>query len=137
MRVVVDTDVVAAALLGEERRGAEAARLLAKADVLLAPSHWKAELANVFWKAVVFGAVPADALGDLFRAAEILGITSVDVSELWRGATSRAVTLRQSAYDVLFVELALREGVPMASYDRALATKAPRVVVPPGRLLRA
>lgn len=135
MKVVVDTDVVAAALLGEEPRGTHATRLLATADVLLAPSHWKAELANVLWKAVVFGAVSAGALDELFRAAELLPIRSIDVSELWRGATARAVALRQPAHDVLFVELALREGVPMASFDRTLTRKLPRVVRSPSKLL--
>lgn len=135
MNLVVDSDVIAAALLGEEKRGAEAARLLARANRLLAPAHWKAEIANVVWKAVVFAGVPVERLSEIFRAVESLPIASVEVSELWRGAVARAIASRQSAYDTLFVELALRERVPMASYDAALQRKFPRVVVPPGKLL--
>ncbi|MCC6664529.1 MAG: type II toxin-antitoxin system VapC family toxin [Polyangiaceae bacterium] len=136
MRLVVDTDVIAAALLGEEARGSEAARLLASASELLSPAHWKAELANVIWKSVVFAGNPPERLNEIFRVAESLPITSVEVSELWRGAVARAITSRQSVYDTLFVELALREGLPLASYDAPLRRKFPRVVALPKSLLR-
>lgn len=102
----------------------------------MAPSHWKAELANVVWKSVVFGGVGADRVGAILDAAESLSITSVDVSELWRGAVARAIASRHPAYDTLFVELAVREGAPLASYDRKLRRKFPTVVQSPSLLLR-
>jgi predicted nucleic acid-binding protein len=136
LKLVVDTDVVAAALLGEEPRGAEATRLLAAASPLLAPAHWKAELANVVWKAAVVHGVAHEQCLDVLQLAEALPITSVDVAELWRGGVGRAIAARHPAYDTLFVELAVRERVPLVSYDAALRRRFPDVVRTPAALLR-
>ena len=69
----------------------EATRLLATAFTLLAPAHWKAELANVVWKAAVFHGIATERCVELLQLAESLPISSVDVAELWRGAVGRAV----------------------------------------------
>ena len=114
----------------------EATRLLAAAAPLLAPAHWKAELANVVWKAAAFHGIDTERCLDLLHIAESLPITSVDVAELWRGAVARAVSARHPAYDTLFIELAVREGVPMASYDAVLRRRFPSVVRTPTALLR-
>lgn len=132
----MDTDVVAAALLGEEARGIEAAALLGRATQALAPSHLKAELANVLWKSVSFGGLDAASIGPMLDAAAALPIGMVDIAELWRGAVARAIATRHPAYDTLFVELAVREQVPLASYDATLRKKFPAVVVTPSVLLR-
>jgi len=124
------------ALLGEESRGAEATRLLGTASTMLAPAHWKAELANVVWKAAVFHGLALERCREVFHLAESLPISSVDVAELWRGAVGRAVTARHPVYDTLFVELAVRERIPLASYDAALRRRFPDVVRTPAALLR-
>lgn len=100
------------------------------------PSHFKAELGNVIWKAVSFGAFPAEHVADLLVAADALSFTVVDVADLWHGAVARALATRHPVYDTLFVELAMRESVKMASYDRPLERKFPKVVRAPGALLR-
>jgi predicted nucleic acid-binding protein len=110
--------------------------LLAAASTLLAPAHWKAELANVVWKAAVFHGIAIEWCLDLLDLAASLPISSVDVAEVWRGAVGRAVSARRPAYDTLFVELAVRERVPLASYDTALRRRFPDVVRTPGALLR-
>jgi predicted nucleic acid-binding protein len=102
----------------------------------LAPAHWKAELANVVWKATVFFGLDAGRIPDLLTAVEALPVTSVGVEELWRGGIARGVAHKQSAYDTLFVELAAREGIPMASYDAGLRRKFPAAVFTPAVLLR-
>jgi predicted nucleic acid-binding protein len=135
LKVVVDTDVVAAALLGEENRGREASALLVRARALMAPAHWKAELANVIWKAVGFGATTAEHVGALLDAADAIPIISVDVAELWRGALARAIAARHPVYDTLFVELAVREQTRVASYDRKLQNQFPMFVSAPSVLL--
>ena len=128
--------MLAAALLGEEARGQEATRLLEASALLLAPAHWKAELTSVVWKAVVFRGLGAERGAEALRNADAAPITSIDVAELWHGALARAVAARQSPYDTLFVELAQREGIPMASYDEPLRKKFPDVVFAPSALLR-
>jgi predicted nucleic acid-binding protein len=134
--LVVDTDVIAAAVLGEPGTGEEAARLLASPWELSAPSHWKAELANVLWKAVRLDRVAADDIDDILSIAEALPITSVDVGDLWRGAVARAVVSGHPAYDVLFVELAARLGTCVASYDQQLQKRFPSLVKAPAVIVR-
>jgi predicted nucleic acid-binding protein len=133
--LVVDTDVVAAALLGQPQRGAEAARLLVAADELWAPSHWTAEFANVIWKTVWLGHLEPTNADVVLEAAQRLPIASVDVTSLWKGAVARGLARQHPVYDTLFVELAVRKAIPMASYDQKLRRKFPRLVRSPRSLL--
>ena len=135
MRLVVDTDVVAAILLGQSARCDEAVQLIRSSSELLVPSHFRAELGNVIWKSVVLGGYPADQIEALLAAAEALSITVVDVGELWRGALARAIAAKHPVYDTLFVELAVRESIPMASFDRPLRRRFPTIVKAPRELL--
>ena len=134
---MVDTDVVAAAVLGEARSGEEAARLLGSKWDFAAPSHWKAEFSNVVWKAVQFGRIAAQEIDSLINRASALPIESVDVAELWRGAVTRAIAAGHPAYDTLFIELAIRLKTSVASFDGRLQRKFPLVVKSPGDLLRS
>lgn len=134
---MVDTDVLAAAALAEEPRAVEASRLLARASERLAPSHWKAEFANVVWKAVRFGGLAEKSVSHVLDTIGGLSITTVDVAELWRGAVARGIAAAHPAYDTLFVELAHRERIPLATYDQALWRKFPTVARSPTAVLRA
>lgn len=129
--------MIAAAVLGEPATGAEAARLLTGRWELAAPSHWKAELANVLWKAVRMRRAAPESIEDVLGLAEALPIASVDVMELWRGAVARAVASDHPAYDALFVELAARLGTCVASYDRQLQARFPSLVKRPMEILSA
>ncbi|MBN2497241.1 MAG: type II toxin-antitoxin system VapC family toxin [Deltaproteobacteria bacterium] len=135
MIVVVDTDVAAAALLGEPERGAEAGRLLSRKIHLLAPAHWQAELANVIWKATLQGRLPIDQLDRVMELASRLPVESVEVRSLWRGAVALAVAHAHPVYDTLFVELARRVGARLASYDRVLREKFSELVSEPKEIL--
>jgi predicted nucleic acid-binding protein len=133
----VDTDVAAAAVLGESTSGEEAARLLGGKWDFAAPSHWKAEFANVLWKAVQFGRIDPEEIDAILNRAGALPIESVDVAELWRGAVARAIAASHPPYDILFVELAIRLGTRVASFDGRLQRKFPSTVKHPGDLLRS
>ncbi len=117
---MVDTDVVAAALLGEPETGAQAERLLASRLELYAPVHWTAELSNVVWKAVRIGRLAKGTVDRVLSLAEALPIIAVPVAALWRGAVARAIANDHPVYDTLFVELATRLGARVASFDRQL-----------------
>lgn len=134
--MVVDTDVIAAAVLGEPRVGEEAGRLLAGRWEILAPSHWKAEFANVLWKAARSGRVAAENIDCLLTIAEGLPIASVPTEELWRGAVARAVLSDHPVYDTLFVELAARSRTHVASYDQPLQKRFPSLVKRPAAILK-
>jgi predicted nucleic acid-binding protein len=101
----------------------------------MAPASWAAELANVVWAVTRAGAISsADALERL-RVASQLGIDSVDVTTLWAGAVSRAIDVDHPAYDTLFVELAHRRSVPLATFDQRVLDVFDDVAVRPGRLV--
>ncbi len=72
------------------------------------------------WKYVRAGHVDlGDGLESLRWAAQI-GIESVGVGALWESSLARAVSLDHPAYDMLFVQLAHRESIPLATYDKRL-----------------
>jgi predicted nucleic acid-binding protein len=132
---VVDTDVVAAALLGEAERGDEAAHVLQIAEELLAPTHLQAELANVVWKATVLGHLADEGVAEVLATAGALPIKYVSVNELWEGGVARAILARHPVYDTLFIELAERESALVVSYDRPLRERFPERVRTPAAVL--
>jgi len=56
------------------------------------------------------------------------------VSTLWGGALARAHASRIAAYDALFVELADREAVALATFDEPVIRAFPRLAMRPRRL---
>lgn len=134
---MIDTDVIAAALLGEPVTGAEAARVLAGPWRLAAPALWRAELANVVWKAARSGRIAPGMAGDVLDAAEALPIETVEIGTLWRGALGRALQAGHPAYDALFVELAARLGTRVVSYDSPLRKAFPALAIRPADALAA
>ncbi len=135
MTVVVDTNVVAYLLLGTERFVAESRRFMSVIGQGLAPSLWEAELANVVWMAIRQGVMPPEAGPTRLALAARLGIHSVPSRTLWQGALVRAVNSGVAVYDTLFVELAVREKLPLATFDRKVLKTFPDVASRPGDLI--
>jgi predicted nucleic acid-binding protein len=117
VRAVVDTNVVAYFLLGTPKFVAEARTFWNHADDLLAPAAWEAEIANVIWMAARSDVIARDEATAKLALAGRLGIHSVNNRTLWHGALARALTSGIAVYDTLFVELADREGIPLATFD--------------------
>jgi predicted nucleic acid-binding protein len=135
LRAVVDTNVAAYYLLGTEPFAGEAQRFWQAVDASLAPTLWEAELANVLWMAIRTGVLSADSGQKRLVLAVRLGIRSVPNRELWRGALTRAVNSGVAVHDTLFVELALRERLPLATFDSRLLGAFPEVARRPEALL--
>ena len=135
MTVVVDTNVVAYLLLGTERFVAESRRFMAVVDQGLAPALWEAELANVIWMAIRQGVMSPEEGPKRLALAARLGIHSVPSRTLWQGALVRAVSSSVAVYDTLFVELAVRENLPLATFDRKVLKTFPDVASRPGDLM--
>ncbi|MXW71564.1 MAG: type II toxin-antitoxin system VapC family toxin [Acidobacteria bacterium] len=131
---VVDTNVVAYLLLGTEEFVEESQAFIGSLDGGMAPAVWEAELANVVWMAVRQGVIPLEEGGKRLSAAARLGIQSVSNRSLWHGALVRGVQSGIAAYDALFVELAIRESLPLATFDQALLVTFPGVAYRPGAL---
>ncbi len=135
MKVVIDTNVVAYFLLGTERFLGEAARFMAAVSFGMAPVLWEAELANVVWMAIRTGVLPPEEGSTRLTLATRLGIESVPTRTLCHGALLRSVTSGVAVYDTLFVELALRERCPLATFDKALLKAFPAIARRPGALV--
>jgi predicted nucleic acid-binding protein len=136
VKAVVDTNVIAYFLLGTERFVDEARECMASIDDPWAPSLWEAELANTIWMAVRHNVLSLDEAANRLKLAGGLGIHSVPSRTLWQGALVRAHDANVAVYDTLFVELAARERVPLATFDGALLKAFPSIAVRPGNPMR-
>jgi predicted nucleic acid-binding protein len=125
MKAVVDTNVVAYFLLGTEEFVEEARRFWRSVKEPIAPTLWEAELANVVWMAVRAKVLPAEEAPKRLTLAAALGIESVSTKSLWHGALTRAVSSGVAVYDTLFVELASREHVLLATFDEKILKSFP------------
>lgn len=135
MRAVVDTNVIAYYLLGTEPFAAEAGRFWRAVREPIAPSLWEAELANVVWMAIRSGVIEANEGPNRLDLAAALGVRAVPVREIWRGAVLRAVRSGTAVYDTLFVELATRERIPLATFDAKVLSAFPEIAKRPGELV--
>ena len=135
MRAVVDTNVVAYFLLGTQPFVDETRQFWHGVGEPIAPALWEAELANVVWMAIRTGIVPVNEGAKRLDLAARLGIQPVPSRTLWHGALSRAAESGVAVYDTLFVELASRERLPLATFDTKLLTAFPEIAKRPGVLL--
>ena len=131
VRGVVDTNVVAYYLLRTPPFAEGLTAFFQRSTDLLAPDLWRAELLNVLWMASRSGKVGSETAGRLFLAAEQLISRTVSTAGLWRSALALSIEAEHSAYDTLFVSLALRERLPLYTYDKALLVRFPDVAARP------
>lgn len=131
MKAVIDTNVVAYLLLGAEAFVDESRACLERVATPLAPAHWEAELTNVVWMAVRAGVLPAAEGPVRLGLARRLGIESIATATLCQGALLRAMDSGVSAYDTLFVELAVRSTCPLLTFDKAVLKAFPEVASRP------
>lgn len=125
MRFVLDNSVVMRWLLkdGSAERLAYATKTLDRlanlGDEAVVPGIWALEVANVLVKAQAKGLVTEA------RATEFVGLlqdmafeTDADTAAKAMGDTLQlARRFKLSAYDAAYLELALREGLPLATLD--------------------
>lgn len=132
MTFVLDNSVVMRWCFGDGTRtdldhaAAIAQRLIA--DTALVPAIWSLEVANVLARAESTGVLTAD-LSDAFLTT-LLSMritTDLDTARHALGATLRlARQYRLSSYDAAYLELALRERIPLATLDAGLRKAATR-----------
>ncbi len=134
MKAVVDTNVVAYLLLGTEQYAPEARTFLASLTELQAPALWEAELANVLWMATRRRILTVEDAVSRLALAESLGIESIPNRALWQGALVRAHQSGIAVYDTLFVELAARRKIPLATFDAAVLRAFPQIAARPAAL---
>jgi predicted nucleic acid-binding protein len=137
MTAVVDTNVIAYLLLGTPPFITEVRHFWQAVDETFAPAVWEAELANVMWMAIRNGVLIPEDGPQRLRLAARLGIQSAPCRSLWEGALVRAISFQLSPYDSLFVELAARRRIPLATFDSKILSKFPAVAARPASLLGA
>ena len=134
MKAVVDTNVIAYFLLGTAEFREECETFWREVEDPSAPASWEAELTNVLWMASRKHVLELPEALKKLELAKGLGIRSVAVSALWGGALVRAHDSGIAAYDALFVELAHREAVPLATFDSPVIKAFPRFAMHPRRV---
>jgi hypothetical protein len=95
---------------------------------------WEAELANALWMANRHPVLSLEDAAARLTLADGLGIHAVPNRTLWQGALVRAHQSKVPVCDTLFVELAAREGLPLATFDTALLKAFPGVAARPGAI---
>lgn len=135
MRFVIDNSVVMRWLLndGSQERLAYAARVLdlltLDAGEALVPGVWSLEVANVLVKAQAKGLV-AEARASAFVGLLAEMSITVDASTAARALGDTLQLARRfklSSYDAAYLELALREGLPLATLDADLQSAIKQV----------
>jgi predicted nucleic acid-binding protein len=131
---VVDTNVIAYFLFGADPLADEARAFIKALDVGWAPALWEAELANAVWMATRHGVLTLEGAARRLTLAGSLPIHAVSNRTLWQAALIRASRSNRSVYDTLFVELAVRERLPLATFDRAILGAFPGIARRPGEI---
>ncbi len=135
MKAVVDTNVVAYLLLGTEQYVDEARTFLSSLGEADAPAIWEAEIANVLWMATRHKVLTVDEAITRLALADRLGIHSVPNRILWQAALMRAHQSGVAVYDTLFVELAARQQLRLATFDAGLLRAFPKIAARPAELM--
>ena len=123
MSFVIDASVVIAWAFKEEHATAELAFARIRAEEAVAPALWWYELRNVLVLGERQGRLTERATARFLRNISRLAIT-VDSSPNEIQVLTLARRHRLTVYDAAYLELALRQGVPMATLDQELATAA-------------
>ena len=69
-----------------------------------------------------------------FRFAARLGIQTVPIRQLWRGALIRSIESGVSVYDTVFIELAVRRKQYLATFDTQLLRTFPEIARQPSAI---
>ena len=123
--MIIDTMVIAYALLGVPEYGEESIAALRKADTLYAPTSVQAELLNVVWQYGKQGLFPKRA-AEVYEDASRLWTKLIPVEHLWSEALSLAFSCGHSPYDTLFIAAARLYHTPVITYDQKLLTLFPK-----------
>ena len=123
--MVVDTMVLAYALIGGAEWHDRATAALAEADELLAPDSLRAELVNVLWQWVRHRKVEPQAALEMLQEAEALIGEFVSTGALWEAALVLSFERDHSPYNTLFVALAAQRGTRVLTSDASLLRRFP------------
>ena len=129
---VLDASVALALVMPDEKRPMPATIFLLETEGAIAPLTWRLEIGNVLLKAQTRGRITA-----YFRIGAIEELMTLPVTfdgrtneRAWGEILNMAARLRLTTYDAAYLELAVREHLPIASLDERLRGAARRSEVP-------
>ena len=94
------------------------------AGVAVVPWLWHSEVGNILSRAVKHSRITLEAASQALEYAADLRIETISLNEHAGFWMSRALDFRLTAYDAQYLELALRQQLPLATKDRHLAAAA-------------
>ena len=122
--MIVDTMVMAYAVLGVPGFGQEALAALRKADDIAAPASVEAELLNVIWQWGKRGG-SLEMAQAVYENASRLWTRLIPLEAVWFTALELALAYGHSPYDTLFVATARYCKTKVLTYDQRLLTLFP------------
>lgn len=123
MPLVIDASVTVAWAFAEEHEIAERVFALAGAEAMMAPGLWWYELRNVLVLGERRGRITEQQTARFLRDVSRLAIT-IDTAPDESGVLTLARRHRLTVYDAVYLELALRAALPLATLDAALSAAA-------------
>jgi len=129
MTFVVDASIVVAWAFDEVNAAANEARERMRREAAVAPALWWFEVRNALVQGERRGRFTEFGTARFLRDISRLAIT-IDRAPSEHGVLALARRHRLTVYDAAYLELALREGLPMATLDEALAGAARAEGVP-------
>lgn len=127
-RFVVDSSVAAAWCFEDEQTDPMLVLLerLRAGERAVVPALWSFEIANTLWAARRNGRVTAEEAADCL---DLLRVLPIEVefeppARVFDSVTSVATRYDITVYDASYLELAIRDGLPLATLDQRLARAA-------------
>lgn len=122
--MIIDTMVMAYAMLGVPKFGEAAAAALESVDAIIAPASVEGELLNVVWQWGRRSGNPVLASEAYFNASR-LWTELITVESLWPMALELALAHDHSPYDTLFIAAARIRKTKVLTYDKKLIALFP------------
>jgi predicted nucleic acid-binding protein len=133
--MIIDTMVMAYAILGVPEYEDESLEALRRADALYAPATIEAELLNVLWQYSKRG-VTTDEAAQLYEHSRGMWTRLIPVERIWPEALSLAFENEHSPYDTLFVAAARLHSTLVITYDQKMLTLFPNDTITVSNFLK-
>lgn len=133
--MIIDTMVMAYAMLGVPEFGEESAAVLEAVDEIVAPASVEAELLNVVWQ---WGRRDGnhEMAAAAYQTASRLWTELISVESLWVTALELALSKEHSPYDMLFIAAARMQKTRVVTYDKKLLSLFPKDTITARKTLK-
>lgn len=117
--IVMDASAAVEITRGTQK-GRALLTLIEPDEVIVAPSWFQAEVANVFWKYVHAGLIDKETATERSMLCEALVSKFIPIDDVKREAFFEAINQDHSFYDMVYLCLARRNGATLFTLDKQL-----------------